>query len=1546
MNKKLANRQHFQHRLKPAYVAVLLAFAVQTAQANPTGGTVANGSASFATSGSTLTVTNTPGTIINWQGFSIGSNEITKFAQQSASSTVLNRVVGNDPSNILGKLSSNGRVFLVNPNGILFGASAIVDVAGLVASTLNLSDADFIAGNNHFTAVPGAANISNAGSITAQDNGQIYLIAPNVENSGVITAPNGEILLAAGASVDLVNSNDPNLRVNITAPAGDATNVGKLIASSGSLGLFGSVVRNSGAVSADSATMQGGKIVFKASQRVDAGGVISAQGAGGGTINMLADKQSGTVNVTGTLDASAPVSGNGGFIETSAANVQIADSAHITTAATNGNSGNWLIDPVDFTIAASGGNITGSLLSSMLTTSSVTIQTATGSNTSTNLYGTTGTNGDIFVNDVVAWHVNTLTLNASRNIYINDVLNANLVGAGPSLAGLELFYGQGAVAAGNTANYVLGPLGRVDLSSLGSFKTQLGSDGTTITYTIIDSLGNEGSLTGTDLQGMNFDPTGNYVLGADINASATSGWTGGGFAPVGIYTFSPNPYVYTPYTGQFDGLGHTISNLYINRPTENYVGLFGYTSGANFRNVALTGVNITGMSSVGGLVGVAYGAISNSSVSGTVTGTSNVGGLEGSGSSTISDSFASGIVAGTSYVGGLSGGGDGTISNSYVSSSALTGTSYVGGLVGSNNGALLKNSHYDIANVTINGSSQITLGALYTVQYQDWFNSGLSLNIANYSASLIPAGVNSFSINSPLGLRDMLGFADNAAYTFSLAANIDLANDPGLYIPYLAADFNGKNFTISTLSVTLANDNLGLFGHIASGSTVSNVQLSNAAVTGRSNIGVLAGLSDGTINTSSSTTGNVAGNSKVGGLVGQNNGMITQSHVSGSTVTGSSNNVGGLAGYNYGTISGSYASGGSVTGSQQVGGLVGYNRDGSGSSSGVRTGGIISTSYVSGGTVSSSGNDVGGLVGYNYYGTVSNSHVDTGTMVNGFDYVGGLAGYDSGEGFIHGNTVTGTTVSGNSNVGGLIGYVGKSGYSTGYTDNNHVVNSIVNGGTGSSGLYVGGLIGWNGGIVSNSYASGGTVAGYANVGGLAGYNSILSTNSNSNNVTVYGGKISNSYVSSGSVTGSIDVGGLVGNNAGTISASHVSGGSVIGSSDVGGLSGYNIGAIDKSYVTAGNVTGVLNAGGLVGLNGVSASGSSNISAAGTISNSYVNNGTVVSGGNNVGGLVGKNDGTSTAGGVGASITGSYVSGGTVSASSSNVGGLVGDNAGSISGNYANGGSVITSISSGNANAGGLVGNNSGLITAGYASNGSVGGSASLLRVMGGLVGNNSGSISQSFVSKGTVSGYSSIGGLAGRNSGTISNTYASGGTVSGSSDVGGLVGYNTGSISTSYASVSMGSVGSYFGGLAGYNDSYGGAVASNNFWNTTVATGVSYGIGNDGFAAPSNIGAIGMTDANMKTMANFNSATVANGNVNPGWDISSNLSSGSVWYIADGVTMPLLSFAVSPTTNVTPNVIDEIVDIVDQREKPKLEELLVLEDTLTDDSGNPLPMCN
>lgn len=111
-------------RLKAVSVALACAFAAGQAHANGTDPSVVAGQASFSTAGSSLSITNSPGAIINWQGFSIGASETTRFIQQSTASSVLNRVIGPDPSVILGTLTSNGRVFLINPSGILFGQGA------------------------------------------------------------------------------------------------------------------------------------------------------------------------------------------------------------------------------------------------------------------------------------------------------------------------------------------------------------------------------------------------------------------------------------------------------------------------------------------------------------------------------------------------------------------------------------------------------------------------------------------------------------------------------------------------------------------------------------------------------------------------------------------------------------------------------------------------------------------------------------------------------------------------------------------------------------------------------------------------------------------------------------------------------------------------------------------------------------------------------------------------------------------------------------------------------------------------------------------------------------------------------------------------------------------------------------------------------------------------------------------------------------------------------------------------------------------------------
>ncbi|PHV10749.1 hypothetical protein CSQ89_14495 [Chitinimonas sp. BJB300] len=284
--------------LKTLFAATLACY-VPLAKANPAGGTVVSGSATIQQLGNSLDIHNTPGAIINWQSFSINPNELTRFVQQNSQSAVLNRVMGQDPSQILGQLQSNGRVFLINPNGIVFGQGAQIDVAGLVASSLNISDEDFRTGRLHFQG-SNTGSVRNAASITTPTGGFVYLIAPNVENSGVIFSPKGEVLLAAGSSVELVDGVDTSLRVKIDAKAGETLNVGKLIAEQGRIGIFAAAIRQQGMVSATRAEVgEGGKIVFKASRNVELASTSQTLAQGGGAVLVDAGK---TAQVDGLVD--------------------------------------------------------------------------------------------------------------------------------------------------------------------------------------------------------------------------------------------------------------------------------------------------------------------------------------------------------------------------------------------------------------------------------------------------------------------------------------------------------------------------------------------------------------------------------------------------------------------------------------------------------------------------------------------------------------------------------------------------------------------------------------------------------------------------------------------------------------------------------------------------------------------------------------------------------------------------------------------------------------------------------------------------------------------------------------------------------------------------------------------------------------------------------------------------------------------------------------------------------------------------------------------
>ena len=342
-----------------------------------------------------------------------------------------------------------------------------------------------------------------------------------------------------------------------------------------------------------------------------------------------------------------------------------------------------MIDPTDFTIGVNG-DIEASTLETQLGSNNVTIESVNGGS---------GTNGDIFVNDELSWNTHTLTLTADRFIEMNAPIA--VTGGG----GLALEFGQ----SGTVASMPLGDyLARapVSLAAGTSFTTLYGTDGTLITYTIIND---EAGLLAIDS-----DMAGAYVLGNDITVT-TDPWAPLGNAAGDISTA-------TSFAGILDGLGHEIDGL-TRANTDNAagVGLFGVICPCGVViNLGLTNVNLAGLEGVGALAGLNAGLVANVYSTGTVTGSDaagvglnvgtnddpvgGIGGLVGYNSGAISSSYSAATVTATTGdqssgegfdggIGGLAGSNDGVIDNSYATGS-VSGIRDVGGLVGFSLGSI------------------------------------------------------------------------------------------------------------------------------------------------------------------------------------------------------------------------------------------------------------------------------------------------------------------------------------------------------------------------------------------------------------------------------------------------------------------------------------------------------------------------------------------------------------------------------------------------------------------------------------------------------------------------------------------------------------------------------------------------------------------------------------------------------------------------------------------------------------------------------------------
>ena len=319
-----------------AFVAVLLSFGTASAglQAQtPVGGTVRAGDARITGEGTTSTQIEqfSDRAVIDWRSFSIGAGNQVVFLQPSDRAATLNRVTGEQVSLILGKLDANGRVLLINPNGIVFGGGAQVNVGSLIATTSNISDANFMAGRLVFDG-PGraGAGVYNAGAITARQGGLVALVAPHVRNDGLIAARLGKVVLGAADTftVDLYGDALINLALS-DANAGQlrtldgkpvtslVSNAGRietdggqtvLMTARGAKHVLDDLINMSGSIKADTAVEQNGRILLLAEGgKVDVTGTLAAQGNTGGRIEVLGEQ----VHLGGSsiLDASGASGG-------------------------------------------------------------------------------------------------------------------------------------------------------------------------------------------------------------------------------------------------------------------------------------------------------------------------------------------------------------------------------------------------------------------------------------------------------------------------------------------------------------------------------------------------------------------------------------------------------------------------------------------------------------------------------------------------------------------------------------------------------------------------------------------------------------------------------------------------------------------------------------------------------------------------------------------------------------------------------------------------------------------------------------------------------------------------------------------------------------------------------------------------------------------------------------------------------------------------------------------------------------------------------------
>ena len=656
-------------------VSASFLISVSIADAEPLGGVVSAGNATITQTADTTTINqSSQNAAINWQSFSIDFGEKVNFRQPNRNSITLNRVVGNEKSVINGALNANGQVFILNSNGVLFGKNASINTSGLVATTMSLTDKDFMDGKYSFNDASDASVI-NMGSITISDAGYAALLGSDVENSGTIQAVRGKIYMSGADSVT-INLNGNSL-VDLTVDKS----------------VVDALVENSGAVIAD-----GGEIYLTTSSAEDlvAGvvnntGLVKASTMDDFTGDVIIFAHGGTANVGGTV-----TTGKGeGFVETSGAELNIAEGTKITT-------GDWLIDPTDVTIDGA----MASALEGQLASGNADVTTSDGSIT---------VDADITIN------TNTLKLDAAEDITVNSTINVNNTGGIDFEYGgdMAVTLGKGIVNLSDTSSLTINGTGYTIIKDYADWAAMSGAlagnyalgsnlDLTGVSYSYIGSSGSP--FTGK-MNGLGHTVSNLHVDTSDSNVGlfgslegavvsnlfidnayvhSTGGWNVGALAG-----YAKNTYIYN-IGADADVDGSTYTGGLLGEMDDGVSIAYSFSEG----KVENTGASFMGM--VGGLVGGITGSVGNVSIKNSystaeVTGHADqTGGLVGYAQlADISDSYATGDVHGTKYTGGLLGGvGEGSeIIGSYATGNVESTSTYTGGLAGVIQGTTVTNSY-------------------------------------------------------------------------------------------------------------------------------------------------------------------------------------------------------------------------------------------------------------------------------------------------------------------------------------------------------------------------------------------------------------------------------------------------------------------------------------------------------------------------------------------------------------------------------------------------------------------------------------------------------------------------------------------------------------------------------------------------------------------------------------------------------------------------------------------------------------------------------------